>query len=396
MTHVSGYFNGAKWPIHLVISRLNITLYLKPGEYVLDRADQKINDPYLEIYADAKQLSRELSETPVPINGIPVVANQQPQVSANPVQATSKFELNSKGQRAPVMPKAVFRPPVAADANPIKAMSMDEARRQGLVRRVREVPEDYGDTDTSGRPNNNPPSIKYAIDPSMLKKPAPLPSHLTQVESGASNVPTRNMLIQQMAKSSSSAAAPESATALLREAQANPTQAAPVAPPPTPFGNQATMHAPADSPLRAGQPKPRRLKATPASQPVIPATAVPQSVIRNTVSPGLNQEIEPELEPETQEAEPVITLADEKQLNEGMALPEPELTELNDDVTPVTAGEEPAPPPLKPLTPADQFVCALCGAQFKFRSQLTKHARAKHPDNMHEVLAAYPEDPQAV
>ena len=33
-TNVKGYFNGNKWPIHVGISELNVTLTLKPGQFV--------------------------------------------------------------------------------------------------------------------------------------------------------------------------------------------------------------------------------------------------------------------------------------------------------------------------------------------------------------------------
>jgi hypothetical protein len=78
MTRVSGYFNSARWPIQIVLSRLNITLILKPGDFILDASGRKINDPYFEVYADHGQLSRELGEVPVPVNGLPAVAARCP------------------------------------------------------------------------------------------------------------------------------------------------------------------------------------------------------------------------------------------------------------------------------------------------------------------------------
>ena len=72
-TNVSGYFNAAHWPVQLVLPSHNITLTLKPGDFILDRQGRKINDTYFEAFADSAQLAREISETPVPINHMPEV-----------------------------------------------------------------------------------------------------------------------------------------------------------------------------------------------------------------------------------------------------------------------------------------------------------------------------------
>ena len=66
-TQVLGYYNGAKWPIQIVFPKLNVTLTLEPGAYICNASGQKINDPYFEAFAKQGQLSRELSDAPVPI-----------------------------------------------------------------------------------------------------------------------------------------------------------------------------------------------------------------------------------------------------------------------------------------------------------------------------------------
>jgi len=70
MTKTIGYYNGEKWPIQLVLTKLNVTLHLQPGEFFISRDGRKINDPLFEAFT---RLSRELSDVPVPINGIPSV-----------------------------------------------------------------------------------------------------------------------------------------------------------------------------------------------------------------------------------------------------------------------------------------------------------------------------------
>ena len=83
-TNVSGYFNAAHWPIQLVLPRHNITLTLKPGDFILDRKGRKINDPYFEAFAGSAQLAREISETPVLINHMPEAFNKPAEQCDNP------------------------------------------------------------------------------------------------------------------------------------------------------------------------------------------------------------------------------------------------------------------------------------------------------------------------
>jgi hypothetical protein len=244
----------------------------------------------------------------------------------------------------------------AEQKNPVTAMTMDEARAAGLVRRARVVPEDYGDTDTTGRPNNTPPPIKYAIDSSMLKKPAPLPPEALKVESKAGNVPTRTLLVQQLQKSAASAATPESANVFL---------------------NKTTIMAPANSQIVAGSST---------------RTAMPVSVVR---PPEPESGPEPELEAESaleetaveeipqESPEPVVQdlpEADEAELDR------PDLTELQEE------SREGESTPLRQVTPRDRFICLACGAPHKFWSQLEKHAKAKHKDQYAAILEQYPKE----
>jgi hypothetical protein len=99
-THTVGYYNGNKWPIQLVISKLNITLHLQPGEYILDQSRRKINDPFFDAY---KQLSKEISDDPVPLLTVPAITTATAATSAgsSPVRATSKFVLDKSGRAPP-------------------------------------------------------------------------------------------------------------------------------------------------------------------------------------------------------------------------------------------------------------------------------------------------------
>lgn len=353
MTNVVGYYNGERWPIQLVISKFNITLTLKAGEYILDRAGRKINDPYFELFVQNKQLRREESDKPVPLITVPVVTVATPLTTpqANPVRAVTQWTRDSKGVRQPVL--AQPEPPaqlpaavVATASDSVRPMTMEDARKAGYIRRVREVPEEYGVNDTTGLPPANIPRMKVAIDPSMNKAAPPLPKEMLSLPA---NDPNRQARSQIVAGLTQSAKAPPADTSS------------------SPFGNAGVVNS---SPLMAGVP-------APIQESALPEAAEPEPI----------SEPEPELQVELQEQQPVV------------ALPEPDLKELQE----LEAQDPPPPPvapkitqpkvPLKPLTPANKFTCMACGAPFKFRSQLLNHAKAKHADRVNAIMASYPETP---
>ena len=70
MTKTSGYYNGATWPIQVVLPKLNITLRLQPGEFIVDHHGRKINDPLFEAFANRGLLIREFSDAPVTVHSI--------------------------------------------------------------------------------------------------------------------------------------------------------------------------------------------------------------------------------------------------------------------------------------------------------------------------------------
>jgi len=335
-TNVVGYYNGNRWPIQLVVSKLNITLTLEPGKYILDRAGRKINDPYFEVFADRKQLHRELSDKPVPVITIPVVAPVvQPTGQANPVRAVTEWKRDERGVRMPVLtqpqpaqaqPQALPDAVIASASESVRPMSMDEARKLGLVRKVREVPEDYGVNDTTGLPPGGIPKMRYSIDPGVNKPQPPLPKEMLSLPKDDPNRATRAPLVSSLAQGARVPAPEEQST--------------------NPFSNTAVLNGPANSPIVAGTPEPIVESADSGPEPEI---ADPEG-------------IEPEV------------------------LPMPEVD------MPIPARRvQPAQPPLRQMTPKNKFMCAACQQPFQFRSQLVKHAQAKHPDRLNAILANYPE-----
>jgi len=73
---VSGYFNGRDFPIQMYISRLNITLIVGPGDFIMVTQGRKVNDPFFEVYAKNNQLTREIATEPLPIIELASLTNQ--------------------------------------------------------------------------------------------------------------------------------------------------------------------------------------------------------------------------------------------------------------------------------------------------------------------------------
>lgn len=184
-TKVVGYYNGKAWPIHLVISEFNLTLQLKPGDFIIDRLGNKINDPFFDRYPG--QLSKEVSDNAVAIRRIPRINVKTPARDGLAVREVTQFTVDKRGQKTPVMPAPIpeaDKPTV--NYNPVKgwagAAGLEEAKRLRLVKPVREVPENYGAAESDGMPSHGGgiPEIKYATD-TVRTKAAPLPPQLTQV-----------------------------------------------------------------------------------------------------------------------------------------------------------------------------------------------------------------------
>lgn len=234
-TNVVGYYNGNKWPIQLVISHFNITLHLQPGEFILDKQGRKINDPFFEKYAASKQLSRETSTTPVALVRVPLASNPAGRVvpDGQSVRAVTQFTSDVRGQKVPIIPQPKSVPEHAPNQSSVIPMTMEEARKAGLVQKTREVPEDYGAPETdSGAPPRKMPTIKYATDLKPTKA-APLPPQVTE-----SMPQGRQVLVAQLAKAVAAPVEPESASAFLNTVT-------PTAPPNAPV----TSGVPADAPL---------------------------------------------------------------------------------------------------------------------------------------------------
>jgi len=249
-TKVVGYYNGKAWPVHLVISELNLTLQLKPGDFIIDRQGRKINDPFFDKYAG--QLAKEVSDKPVPILAVPKV-NQTPAArDGMAVREVTEFTVDKRGQRTPVMPKPMKMPePEAASFNPVHGMTLEQAKKMRLVKPTRIVPEDYGAAESDGSPQHGGgiPEIKYATD-TVRSKPTALPKELTQIPENAKLSPAQIALAKNLAET---AAAVPVSTGADEPGFGNPvveTAAAMRAQPPVaPVAAAPDMDAPASAPV---------------------------------------------------------------------------------------------------------------------------------------------------
>lgn len=367
-TNVLGYYNGSPYPIQLVVSELNAVLHLKKGDFILDRNHNKVNDPFFECFVKNKQLAREVSEKSVPINAIPRPGAMAPVArSTNPVQTASSFKVDRAGVRQPVMQPTTPAKIPNTDVNPVRPMSMEEARRLGFVRKVREVPEDYGVTDTDGVPPRTPPPMRIAIDPSMNKVPRALPKELISNLDGVADPGTRTSLITQLTQ----APTPQPLTEGVE---------------PENFfhAGSVTQAVPAASPIISGAPT----KFVPAQVPPTPASAaarllagkvnVPTVFPARTVAPKPEPAPAPELPAAEQELDDV--------------LPPPDLdseqAEHEDSVESAVLQEVKA----RIVPPKSSYACPVCSADHKLRSLMLKHVKKAHPDMYATILQQYPVD----
>lgn len=203
-----GYYNGNKWPIHLIISELNVTLSLPAGKYVEDTLHRKINDSFFDKYTRPMQLTKEISKNgPVPLIAVPrVTSPTQNSGHQHSVRAVKDFTLDHNGQRQPVLSAPPAPPKLDVNTPSHKGMSVSEARRLGLIGKSREVPEDYGITDTAGSPVdiNRAPPIRCSVESTpRIRQSEALPAELTAMSEklDPALVPQRTQLLNSLTKS---------------------------------------------------------------------------------------------------------------------------------------------------------------------------------------------------
>lgn len=338
-TYTVGYYNPNRWSVQIVVSSINVTLMLKEGEFILDKQGRKINDPVFDAYVKGKHLAKEESTTPVPLIAIPVVkAGQASPTSTHSVTAGTRFTTNTKGQRVPDLLSVNSSPavPPPQDKPSILSMSVEEARRLGLIPKTREVPESYGVTDTTGAPPKDAPPIRYAVDSNRGQKPAPLPKDLLETTGvDPATVGVRSGLIATMRRGVQQAPLMATETGFLAEAKENLARA----------GISPASGEPEELP-------------EPEDLDMLPTDPDADTVKIYAGKPGEN-------------AEPlqasVLSEAEESALSAG---------EGSDD-----ASKEGLP-----------YVCSADGKAFRYRSRLNDYVRRKYPDQAEQLMKPYPKE----
>jgi hypothetical protein len=179
-TNILGYFNPNSYPLLIDVSALNLRMTLAPKQQLIING-QRVNDPVLHQLCRPKGLAVEMAKGPVALVALqrPTPASPTPGFSG---QVTKPVAAEQNLAQRPV-PKAVsaeegvkMRPPTnpvssqfTTSGNPITGMSMEEARKRGLVQQARmpkEGPDDKGGSPLRGE---QIPELGFAVDPKLAK-----------------------------------------------------------------------------------------------------------------------------------------------------------------------------------------------------------------------------------
>jgi len=356
LTNVKGYFNPNTWSVQVAISELNLTVTLEPMQFVLDRrTGKKINDPILNRFVGPKMLSPEITPNPVPVIMIPVIAAPVPArpgyvVGQGTKDAKGKWQMPTTAAPPPLPATSSSGQPIIASRPSIQAMTVEEARKMGLIGRARLVPDDFGASEVDGAPVEGAkiPRIKYAMESTprlAAARPGALPKELSEgvqpvlapiiksMEAEASSDPDRVNLNRRAAEAAVQEQLGETGVAKFRQ--------------------QVKAIARQNKPTVA-----TIAKATPAAPPVV-HRQVAQPVVPITVPKPA------QLPSET-----------DNPLMGGVApedLPAPQLEEAKGPITPQDRESMP-------------IRCGACGKEFKYPSWYTRHVHDKHRDRIAELL----------
>lgn len=170
-TNVIGYCNSNDYPINIVIAEHNLSIQLSPKQFVVDRAGRRVNDPMLDKYVGKGRLSRATNPNKQ-VDVVKMVAvnhvspTGQPAVPySHAVSSAQGFVRDQYGQVTPVMintaPAPLVKPPISY--NPVRTMSVEEARKLNLIKPTRVVSEDFGADAKAANPGSIP-TIQYQTD----------------------------------------------------------------------------------------------------------------------------------------------------------------------------------------------------------------------------------------
>jgi hypothetical protein len=196
-TFVAAYFNPNDFPVSIMMSEIgyNIELMRKNEEVevIVKGVKTPANDPILEQHVGNKALARRMSKVKVPITFLPRSV-ARPLSNQSSVHSAKSFVSVKGGHGNEVRP--VFEPrvippegpmalPPPGTGSPVMSMTVETAKKLGLVKPTRPVIETPRVVDTDGEPTRNAPEIDYAVDmtPGEVRRlraqqqpPAPMPA----------------------------------------------------------------------------------------------------------------------------------------------------------------------------------------------------------------------------
>jgi len=373
-TNVVGYFNGNPHPVAIEISEANAKIKLDPNAYIRDGAGLYINDPIFENYVYKGGLSRATGKRECPIRFMPRLV-QAARTPSSVTQATS-FVREPSGRVVPTFAPQTSQPAreVPKNKNPITGITVEKARKIGLIGRPRLVSEDYGIEDTPGAPQQGRalPGIKYSVEsPPKIKTAAPLTPELMEADQdlGPEEQARRSQLQQGMARAAAASPAESFDPARVRPLPAR-------APVPLKAPNEPTS-------ITAGHLPVKLTPRTTAAKKGFRAIAQ-QLLPKKRVAVVVEEQPEPipaETEP-AQEAAKSEEMQQETLEESGSGVIEP---------IDGTAMPEPSLETPQAEQPGKRFLCAADGKSFAFRSELERHVRRKYaPDIADQLLAGYP------
>jgi len=353
-TNVVGYFNPNDYPMQIVVAEHNLTLHLDPKRWVIGRDGGVVNDPILDNYVGKGRLARASDKTKtVPVVRLQAINRQAPPGSApanyhHPVYSAQGFVRDANNQMQPVAmqataPQPTVPPPVSY--NPVKAMTVEQARKLRLIKPVRQVAEDDGIPDTAGPPipGDKTPEIKYAVDSIREARQAPVVA--TPVTGEQAAIINSMTTAQTLDPEASDYADKAAKLAVEKQGDQPVVQVAPTPPPPS-----AGLLEKLSQPFR-----------------------------RATVPPPLPTVLEPTVMTPAELPDPVLT----PEPTPAPALPASIIVE--DDLGKPEEAPQTAVP-VQPTATEQPHTCPLCPDQtFKTPGYLLRHINRKHADRA-EVL----------
>ena len=367
-TNVIGYFNGNDYSMRIDLSEQNLVLNIPPKGYVIDRTGRLVNDPILDRYVGRGKLSRASDpkqQTDVillrPVND----TSAGPVLHSHSVTQVNGFETKD-GRVTAQKPTGDVKPvntPPPQSYNPVKGMTIEQAKALKLIKPTRPVPEDFGAEETTGAPKagQDIPNIAYAVDTVRGRKPTPLPAELASPAT-----PQQAAIIQSLQRASN--LDPESPGLLSQVARSVVSEA----------------RIPAPAPAPAPKTEVPTVSAMPSFPKPILGDQGPAKFVR---PPPLSERVPTIIETSAPEPEPEPDLLIEEEIC-GM---QPDATDAEHNLEAEDRVEAALRVPPPPSPGSTELNCPICGKLVSSVSRLKSHASYKHPNEYAQLCKDYTE-----